>query len=143
MPHSDLKLTARKSDFINLFPGPLPNGNTAYSGHQALQFLIPPSPWTSDGSSKPAIVASLSLESASALIWSLTSLSFAMVAVSNFRIWVYFGERPKQNKTNQPGILVENEKCYMAKGWGSLEENVISILPEGNEEVFTEEMIKF
>lgn len=54
-----------------------------------------PSLLISDGSTKPAIFASLSLESTSALIWPLTSLSYAMVAVSNFRTWVYLGERLK------------------------------------------------
>lgn len=84
-----------KCEFINLFPDPLLNTNATYPGHQALQFLIPPSPLISDGSTKPAIFVSLSLESTSALIWPLISLSYATVAVSNFRTWVYLGERLK------------------------------------------------
>ena len=50
----------------------------------------------------------------------------------------------KQNKTKQNKlvILVKYEKCD-SKGGGNSKENVINILPEGNEEVFTEELIKF
>lgn len=87
MPHSNLKYNMCNSEFIIVYLVLVLNDTTTYSVHQVPPFLNPPFALTSDGPSKPALFASLTfLESAGALVWSLTSLCSITVALSKFRI---------------------------------------------------------